>query len=69
MGDINNCSFKNALWIGRCKLGDAPMRIYVHGEYKNRAGDERLLVNKGDTPSRYHFGVKREHIVWIEDQS
>lgn len=69
MGDIKNCSFKNALWIARCKLGDAPMRVYVHGEYKDRAGRDRLSVNKGDAPSRYTFGVKREDIVWIEDQS
>ena len=48
MGNIKNCSFKNALWIGRCKLGDAPMRVYVHGEYKDRAGRNRLSVNKGD---------------------
>lgn len=69
MENISNCSFKNALWTARCKLGDEPMRVFVHGEYKDRAGRTRLRVNKGDAPTRYTFGVRREHIVWIEDQS
>ena len=68
MSDINNCSFKNALWFGGVKKY-MPMHIYVHGEYKDSAGRDRLLVNKGDTPSTYRFGVKREDIVWIEDRA
>lgn len=68
MSAITECSFKNALWFGGVKK-HMPMRVFVHGEYKDRAGRDRLLVNKGDMPSNYHFGVKREDIVWIKDQA
>jgi hypothetical protein len=68
MGNINNCSFKNAIWTGGVKK-HGPMRVYIHGEYKDRTGADWLRANKGDTPSHYTFGVKREDIVWIEDQT
>jgi hypothetical protein len=68
MGNINNCSFKNALWFGGVKE-HMPMRVYIHGEYRDRNNADWLRANKGDTPGQYTFGVKREDIVWIEDWS
>ena len=58
-------SFKQALWFGGVKK-DMPIRIYVHGEYKGRDGQDWLSANKGDQPSPYTFGVKRKDIMWIE---
>jgi len=54
-----------ALWFGGIKK-HMPMRIYVHGEYKDNIGQKWLSANKGDTPSRYTFGVKRKDIVWLK---
>ncbi len=64
-GKISNCNFRHALWFGGVKKY-MPMRVYVHGEYTDKVNRKRLLVNKGDAPSRYHFGVKRKDIVWLE---
>lgn len=57
--------FKKALWFGGVKK-HMPMRIYIHGEYKGKDGQDWLSANKGDQPSRYTFGVKHKDIMWIE---
>ncbi len=58
-------SYTKALWFGGTDKTGLP--VYVHGEYKDRAGGEWLRANKGDAPTRYTFGVKRQDIVWLAD--
>jgi hypothetical protein len=65
-GSITKCSFRHALWVG-AKEPFGPMRVYVHGEYKDRTGKAWLSVSKGDKPTIYSFGVKPKDIVWLED--
>ena len=55
--------YKKAFWFGgEVKTG---LRVYIHGEYKDRAGGEWLRANKGEEPSPYTFGVKRQDLIWI----
>lgn len=56
-------TFTYAFWFGGVKK-HMPMKIYVHGEYKDKNGFKWLLANKGDEPTRYTFGVKLKDIVW-----
>ena len=66
MGDQFKCSYKHALWFGGVQK-HMPMRVYVHGEYKDNLNRDRLSVNKGDAPTIYTFSVNPKHIVWLED--
>ena len=59
--------YKNAFWFGGIKK-HMPIKIYIHGEYKDKNGFKWLQANKGNKPSIHTFGVKQKDIVWIKKQ-
>ena len=60
-------TFNHAFWFGGVKKY-MPMKIYIHGEYTDKAGQKWLRANKGDKPSPYVFGVKKKDILWREPE-
>lgn len=56
-------NFNYAFWLGGVKKY-MPMKIYIHGEYRDKNGFKWLQANKGDEPSIHTFGVKQKDIVW-----
>ena len=57
-------NYQHAFWIGGPT--GKPIKIYVHGEYKDKNGVRLLQANKGNDPSIYTFGVKEKDIVWLK---
>ena len=55
--------YKYAFWFGGIKK-HMPIKIYIHGEYRDKNGFKWLSANKGDKPSIHTFGVKRKDIIW-----
>ena len=58
-------NYQHAFWLGGVTK-DKPIKIYVHGEYKDKNGFRWLQANKGNDPSVYTFGVKEKDIVWLK---
>tara|TARA_R100001440_G_scaffold21278_1_gene35168 strand:+ start:512 stop:697 length:186 start_codon:yes stop_codon:yes gene_type:complete len=54
--------YKYAFWLGGPT--GKPIKIYIHGEYRDKNGFKWLSANKGDDPSIHTFGVKLKDIVW-----
>ena len=60
-------NFTHALWLGGVEKY-MPMRIYVHGEYKDKTSQKWFMANKGDKPTRYTFGVQEKDILWLHNK-